>query len=266
MFGSTERNSTALAVALTVVALVIAGSLATGAQNATKAEEGAEGAAVLSGNLAADGQGGFASGSLPDGQAASESRPVADPGTGTPTPTTTPPTTPGRPSPSPGPSPTTTAPPLASSTTTLPAGATTTTAPFITVPTRPPIAFDASPVWPPASGPGLWQLTKNGITMEVRVEPSAPKVGDTVKVTSRATAVGDFCCQVAVYLDGTMNSPGEFPPGPCPLPQTTTGSTTFAAVRPGPVELHVQATLAAHLCFAPPQFVTTNLYLAVDVS
>lgn len=256
MFGSTERNSAALAVALTAVAVVIAGSLAFGAPSGTKTAT--EAAAVLSGNVSADGQGGFTNGSPPAGQTAPESRPIADPVV---------PTTAGRTSPPAGPSPSTTAPRGVATTTTLPApAATTTTTPSVTFPTRPPISFDASPVWPPASGPGLWQVTKNGITMEVRVEPAAPKAGDTVKVTYHTTAVGDFCCQVAVYLDGGMISPGDFPPAPCPLPQTTTGTTTFTAARTGPVELHVQATLAAHLCIAPPQFVTTNLYAIVNVT
>jgi hypothetical protein len=110
--------------------------------------------------------------------------------------------------------------------------------------------------------PGAWRLTHNGITLEARIDPPSPNVGDTVRFTFSASGAGDYCCDLFLYIGNEQRPIYQSgpPQGPCPLPKSVSGQATYVASERGPVGFHLNANLATSLCSPPPQFVSTNLF------
>lgn len=149
----------------------------------------------------------------------------------------------------------TTVKPVVPTTLKAPAGVTT------TVHVVPPV------VGTPATNPSSWTLDDNGIVSHVRIEPAQPHVGDTITVTfgSTATVPTDYCCIEFLYVDGAQVFNQMHGQGPCPLAQGPAEQQyTFVAAHAGTLGLQLQAN-RVKLCFAPPEFTTTNLYAAVSV-
>jgi hypothetical protein len=121
-----------------------------------------------------------------DGLALASPLPSAEPATDAPSTTTTTTTTTSAPSTTPTP----------------PAPSNTTPAPSLDPPPTPfpvnPATGNPATVQPYA--PGAWRLTHNGITVEARIDPPSPNVGDTVRFTFSASGAGDYCCDLFLYM------------------------------------------------------------------
>ncbi len=116
----------------------------------------------------------------------------------------------------------------------------------------------------PKTNPSSWTLEDSGITSFVRIEPAAPRVGDTVTITfgSTATVATDYCCIDHLYVDGTLIVSQNPPPGPCPLAQGPAEQrVSYVVTHAGTLDLQLQSN-RVKLCAAPPEFTTTNLYAA----
>jgi hypothetical protein len=152
-----------------------------------------------------------------------------------------------------------------STATTLKPVATTGTTLPVTVPTTAPRPTTTRPFASsnptPAANPASWSLDDGGISVRLRMEPAAPRVGDTVTLIfdSTATVATDYCCIENVYVDGETVYTNPAAPGPCPLaPGPGEQRATFRAAHAGTVTLQVQAS-RARLCSPPPVFDTANL-------
>lgn len=141
------------------------------------------------------------------------------------------------------------------------------TAPTSGAPGTPPTPYAVDPLTGnPAItqpyAPGAWRVTVNGITIDGRIEPAAPKLGDTVRFSFSAGGEGDFCCDLSLYMGGDSEPLYRSPPvpGPCPLPHSAAGEASYVVTGRGPVGFHINANGATNLCTAPPRLVSGNLF------
>ena len=147
-------------------------------------------------------------------------------------------------------------------TTSSPAPATTTT----TVAPRPTTSL-VTTTTAPRPVPSSWTLDENGISMRLKVEPAAPRVGDTVTFTFEtwATVPTDFCCINHFYVDGELIYTRFHDQGPCPLPQSERRQqVSHVVTEPGPLAFQLQAN-RVDFCTGLPRFTTNNLHASVAV-
>jgi hypothetical protein len=168
------------------------------------------------------------------------------------------------PRPRPRPSTTTAAPRVAAATaTTVPALPETTIPPVTAPPTTAapvtappggggaaciPICWERRP--PPAVAPS-WTLTENGVTLNVRIEPAAPEIGDTVTIFYEATGNEGFCCTFGLSdPDQTIRHDPYTGPGCPPRSTAASGSSTVVMTRAGFYGFRLSAN-DYHLCQPP---------------
>jgi hypothetical protein len=134
-------------------------------------------------------------------------------------------------------------------------------------PTKPPGSSTTTTTASPGPEPSSWSMDANGISMRMRIEPAAPRVGDTIRIIieSWATVPTDFCCINHVYVNGEMIYSRFHDQGPCPLaPSPVRQETSYVMTAPGRLGIQLQAN-RVDLCVAPPRFTTNNLFGSVMV-
>lgn len=134
-----------------------------------------------------------------------------------------------------------------------------------------PIDFAAAmpPITAPPN-PDSWSVDENGVSVRLRMTPSAPRVGDTVEFTIEvwATIPSDACCITTLSVNQVMiyNRMHEQGPG-CPVPATPRehrvsykimGPEVMAVPAPLTFNVHLQAT-RVDLCTGLPRFAGADL-------
>lgn len=96
--------------------------------------------------------------------------------------------------------------------------------------------------FPFEAGKSSWEATSNGLSIQVRIEPAAPVVGEVVHFIATASKSGAPCCSVIVGYDGHMadqlaSADPACPHGATPMP--TEASVVYSA--PGQFRFKVVA-------------------------
>ena len=111
-----------------------------------------------------------------------------------------------------------------------------------------PICWERRP--PPAVAPS-WTVTENGVTLNVRIEPAAPVIGETVTIFYEATGSEGYCCRFGLSdPDQTIREDPFTGPGCPPESAAASGSSTVVMTRAGYYGFRLAAN-DYHLCQPP---------------
>jgi hypothetical protein len=123
-------------------------------------------------------------------------------------------------------------------------------------PTREPEPAPAPAPAMTSVSPSSWSAVAQGMTINARIEPTVPVMGDTVTIFYSVEGAGDVCCGSTVVVPATdtvvaTNLPPLGPHG-CPMDRVTSWTTSVVVSQPGPFTFRVHGSLFGQFCTGPP--------------